>query len=222
VRKHIRLFEDYLTPSNTLPEQLNKIYEQILGTLPSTFFNHVFLYYVMQLGTCQLLRKHIASQLLFTCKLNAMPLYNTLQNVNQGILKDVQRYFDIQYKNQANQKLQATKKPKSSILPNATKDGSSGITISSTQHQGSLTYPSEHNPIFSELTQYLQTSGMHQPFEKIYVTPHYNPSSSNVTTNGVSSNYNLPHIAVTLFLFVLSCIDRFTLFHPLSSRKEEG
>ncbi|KAF0972785.1 hypothetical protein FDP41_009034 [Naegleria fowleri] len=228
VKKHIKLFEDYLTPPNTLPEGLCKTYEQILGALPNTFFTHVFLYYVMQVGTCQLLRKHIASQLLFTCKLNAMPLYNTLTNLNQGILKDVERYFDIHYKNQLNQKLSTPSlkaSPKTSILPLAqTGSAASSSTTNPPQHgihlsiastkqlpNSMIGYPSENNPIFSELTQYLQTSGMHQPFEKVYITPQYNTSSTMTTSSGVSSTYNnIQHVAVTMFLFVLYCIERFT------------
>ncbi|EFC38863.1 predicted protein [Naegleria gruberi] len=244
IKKHLKFFKDFITPPNTLPEQLGKIYEQVLNLLPSQIFTHVFLYYVMQVGTCQLLRKHIASQLLFTCKLNANPLFNTLTNLNHAILKDVEHYFDIHYKNQANQKLSQQRLSKHSILPSSNQSNQSNnmnnnqsnqsnqsnnmnnISIKSTRQLDGVGYPSENNPIFSELTQYLQTSGMHQPFEKIYITPNLiiqnsgigiSTSSktsknfnSNININNNNSNGNIgDYISVTMFLFVLNCIERF-------------
>jgi WASH complex subunit strumpellin len=53
-------------------------------------------------------------------------------------------------------------------------------------------YPSEDNPLLSELTKYLETAGLHDPYSKIYIT-----------------TSPLPAFPCLMFLFVISQVQKF-------------
>ncbi|KAL9649133.1 hypothetical protein ABK040_004155 [Willaertia magna] len=168
-KKQVKIFEEYLFPPNSLPDlNLMKLFDQL--NLP--FLN--FIQFIMSIGTCQLLRRELANQLLFSCKLNANPLYHALQNVNDAIQKD------FIFKNNLNLK---------------------------------------NNPILSELTNYLSTTGLHSPFDKIYLTPQYvtnhfnNTNNTSNTSNNNTFHFNeyndIQHVGLVCFLFLLHVMDKF-------------
>jgi WASH complex subunit strumpellin len=54
--------------------------------------------YILRIGQAQLIRRHIANELYFSCKLDSHLLCNALDNMNKSVLKDIREH----YRNEAN------------------------------------------------------------------------------------------------------------------------
>ncbi|KAL0488232.1 WASH complex subunit strumpellin [Acrasis kona] len=97
-------FRNFITPASTLPTNLIKIYIAVISKMNRLW--PIMLDLIMNVGRGQLIRRHVASELNFSCKLNANQLYCSLDVINNSLLADVREHFrspsDRPYPNKEN------------------------------------------------------------------------------------------------------------------------
>jgi WASH complex subunit strumpellin len=152
VKKELDQFVQFAGPPSRLPSNMLKSYPLCISKLTKLW--PLLEATVIKLGRIQLVRRHIASELNFSCKLNANVLSLALDAMNKSLLNDIHEHFRV-----------PDKKP----------------------------HPTHGNPLLPELAQYLETAGMSNPIEKIYIT-----------------SEPLPHVGLVLFLFVIAHLPRLT------------
>jgi WASH complex subunit strumpellin len=150
IKKELDQFVQFAAPPSRLPNNLLKVYPQCISKLTKVW--PLLETTVIRVGRIQLIRKHIASELNFSCKLNANVLALALDAMNKSLLNDIHEHFRVPDRK---------------------------------------AHPSHGNPLLPELSQYLETSGMSDPYEKIYIT-----------------SEPMPHVGLVLFLFVIAHLPR--------------
>ncbi len=151
VKGNITSFRNFISPPSTLPSNLTKIYIAVLNRLSRMW--PVMLDLIVNIGRGQLIRRHVASELNFSCKLDANQLFCSLDVMNTSLLADIREHFR-----------KPTERP----------------------------YPAKDNPLLAELSEYLETAGMANPLDKIYVT-----------------SEPLEDVGLLMCLFVVAHIQRF-------------
>jgi WASH complex subunit strumpellin len=152
VKANIASFRNFISPPSTLPTTLTKVYLAMLSRLSRMW--PILLDYIVNVGRSQLVRRHIASELNFSCKLDANQLFCALDVMNKSILTDIREHF---------------RKP------------------------NERPYPSKNNPLLAELAEYLETAGIVNPIDKVYVT-----------------SEPIEDIGLLMCLFVIAHIQKFT------------
>uniref|UniRef100_A0A8C4QPA4 WASH complex subunit 5 n=1 Tax=Eptatretus burgeri TaxID=7764 RepID=A0A8C4QPA4_EPTBU len=109
--------------------QVRFLFYFIFPTVPLSLFNVMPLPRT-QVGQLQILRRLVAYELGYSCKLDSKALFSALDTLNKALLAEVQAHY---------------KDP-------------------------SLPYPKEDNLLLSELVAYLDTAGINNPLNKIYIT----------------------------------------------------
>eukprot|EP01027_Heterolobosea_sp_BB2_P020448 GEZU01029172.1.p1 GENE.GEZU01029172.1~~GEZU01029172.1.p1 ORF type:complete len:329 (-),score=113.98 GEZU01029172.1:176-1027(-) len=82
---------DAINPPSTLPQNAIKQYALVLSKLNKVW--PLFIDTIMSVGQAQLVRKHIASELNFSCKLDSNLLCNALDVMNKALLNDVKAHY---------------------------------------------------------------------------------------------------------------------------------
>eukprot|EP01004_Peranema_trichophorum_P009192 NODE_793_length_2356_cov_78.412450_g382_i1.p1 GENE.NODE_793_length_2356_cov_78.412450_g382_i1~~NODE_793_length_2356_cov_78.412450_g382_i1.p1 ORF type:complete len:750 (+),score=150.00 NODE_793_length_2356_cov_78.412450_g382_i1:316-2250(+) len=163
----VRMSKD-INPPETIPKHARRWYEGSMVAKLSKQWFPVMLEITMRIGRNQLLRRHLAGELRFTCKLDSNTLYCALQTFNQSMLEDINSHY---------------------------------------RSPNDYPYPDRDNNILSEMTSYLEASGISHPFTKVYTTAE-----------------SIEHIPLVLFLLVISVIGRFS-YEPeidtLTCRKKD-
>jgi len=142
---------DALEPVGSIPANFSKIYPVVINKLPN--LSKIFTEYIVRVGHLQLLRRMIANELNFRCKLDSQNLAGTMQYLNDSLVTDIKNHY---------------------------------------RDSEGHPYPPEANPLFSELSAYLETSGINDPFLKIYIT-----------------TVPLEFFPLVVFLYLISQINKF-------------
>lgn len=103
--------EKRINPPSTLPSNITKYYSVALSKLYKLW--DFFIDIVIKVGRTQLLRKHTASELNFSCKVEANSLSSCLEELNDGLVNDLKQHFvqqDKPYLNEENPLLFETEK----------------------------------------------------------------------------------------------------------------
>lgn len=90
MKKLIEAFGTFVNPPSSLKQNLPKQYQLMTAKLQKLWY--FFIEIVIKSGRAQLLRRHIASELNFSCKLDANPLANALNVMNKAIINDIQAH----------------------------------------------------------------------------------------------------------------------------------
>ena len=146
VENYILRLANELHPLTQFPMNAAKLYENAL--LKTNKLWPLFLDSVVRIGQYQLIRRQIANELNFSCKLDSKLLSNNLDTFNSALINDLQVHYA---------------RPDSS--PN---------------------YPGRVTTILSDISVYLETSGINNPLTKIYIT-----------------TQPLDHFPLVVFLFTL-------------------
>jgi WASH complex subunit strumpellin len=89
--------EGALYPTHDLPDSGLKAYASPFMKKISKLTG-AMLEPILRIGQVQLLRRHIANELYFACKLDSNLLFNALDNVNKSIIKDIREHYRNQSK----------------------------------------------------------------------------------------------------------------------------
>jgi len=162
IHKDMVTLENELTPTSTLPKLNVRVYDIVLRHKKVVRMFPEILANVIRIGRAQLLRRHITNQLEFSSKLDAHALSLSLQVMNDAVLSEIR------------ENERDPEKHPYPINMIETEDGPEEVSL------------------LSEMDQYLETSGMADPLEKIYIT-----------------NRPLPQLGLFFFLFVIHHANRF-------------
>ena len=80
-----------LDPLGKLPLQCAKIYSNLIANTAFTFPSLTILF--MALGQRQLMRRHIAYELKFSCQLDSNTLFSSLDTMNKSLMMDVRKHY---------------------------------------------------------------------------------------------------------------------------------
>ena len=142
-----------LHPLTQFPLNAARLYEN--AVLKTAKLWPLFLDSVVKIGQCQLIRRQIANELNFSCKLDSKLLSNSLEVFNAALIKDLQLHYS---------------RPDSVAV-----------------------YPGRLTTVLSDISAYLETSGINNPLTKIYITTE-----------------SLEHFPLVIFLFTLSQLQHLT------------
>uniref|UniRef100_UPI00359007A0 WASH complex subunit 5 n=1 Tax=Myxine glutinosa TaxID=7769 RepID=UPI00359007A0 len=145
-------FMKLASPLKTNIGNASKVYASIVSKSQKVW--PAYLDIILKVGQLQILRRLVAYELGFSCKLDSKALFSALDTLNRALLAEVQAHY---------------KDP-------------------------SLPYPKEDNLLLSELAAYLDTAGINNPLNKIYIT-----------------TKRLPFFPLINFVFVLAQLPRVQL-----------
>merc|ERR1740130_381774 len=81
-----------LTPTSQFPPKTDKLY--MIAQQKTHKLWPQFLAFVTRIGQYQLIRRQIANELNFSCKMESQTLFNTLDTVNKALISDVEAHYN--------------------------------------------------------------------------------------------------------------------------------
>lgn len=91
LKAYLGPMEEALEPTACLPSNSKQLYDAAVSKVKGT--HKYLLELVLKLGHLQLIRKHIANEVNFSCKLDSSNLSSALDVMNKALIKDVQAHY---------------------------------------------------------------------------------------------------------------------------------